>query len=336
MKKLFSLVTTALCVGAASSAIAQNAGLNGSNLLGNQTTQPLGILAGDGANNGSYLELHPNGSSSPGTIGYVSGHNANNPAGVSHSFFVRQTPTGWTSALKILQDGRIGIGTSHDWEISSRFTLGGGFKRITLDDAYDGSTVFGAGCLGFNAARQPDGYFGLNSDGAHNGGSVIWGDIFGGLNFATINSGTFSGGGGSQWMPMSALPSVQRMRIHPEGNVQIGQQRPLSSHADYKLAVDGKLVAKSVYVTSQGWADFVFEPDYKPMALPALETYLQQNKHLPHIPAAKEVEANGINVAEMNAKLLQSVEELTLHVIALNKRVQELEASKSGAAVGKK
>ncbi len=334
MKKIFSLLPVALSVCAALQASAQNTPrLEPGALVGDQTTRPLSIVSG---NDGSYLELNPQGSASPGSIGYVSGHNASNLAGVSHSFFVRQSPTSWTSALKILQDGRVGIGIQNDWEIASKFTLGVGPTRVAIDHVYEPSTNFGIGCLGFNAAKQVDGAFGLNSDGANNGGSIVWGDVYGGLNFSTIASGAYGAGANNQWMAVSALPSTRRMRIHPQGNVQIGELPPSNSHPDYKLSVDGKLVAKSIYVTSQGWADFVFEPDYKPMALPALENYLQQNKHLPHIPSAKEVEANGINVAEMDAKLLQSVEELTLHVIALSKRVQELEAGKSGAAVGKK
>jgi hypothetical protein len=86
------------------------------------------------------------------------------------------------------------------------------------------------------------------------------------------------------------------------------------------------VVAKSVYVTTpNAWADFVFEPSYKPMGLAALEGYLLKNKHLPHIPSAKEVEANGYNVTEMDAKLLQTVEELTLQVIELGKQNQQLQ-----------
>jgi len=121
---------------------------------------------------------------------------------------------------------------------------------------------------------------------------------------------------------------VAAMRILQNGQVRIGQQAPTGTNlTNYKLAVDGQLVAKSMYVTTQSWADFVFEPTYKPMSLPALETYLKQNKHLPAIPAAKEVIDNGINVAEMNVKLLQTVEELTLHVIELGKQNQRLQAN---------
>ncbi len=114
------------------------------------------------------------------------------------------------------------------------------------------------------------------------------------------------------------------MQMLQNGRVNIGDQLP-TTHTDYKLAVQGKLVAQSLYVTNPGtWADFVFEPSYEPMALPTLESYLKKNKHLPYIPSAKEVETNGYNVAEMDAKLLQTMEELTLQVIALGKQVAVL------------
>jgi hypothetical protein len=118
---------------------------------------------------------------------------------------------------------------------------------------------------------------------------------------------------------------TSRLIIRQNGQVQIGSQKPNTLHADYKLSVDGKLVAKSIYVTNPTtWADFVFEPTYKRMSLPALETYLLVNKHLPAVPSAKEVEANGYSVNEMDAKLLQSIEELTLHVIELSKQNEQM------------
>lgn len=124
--------------------------------------------------------------------------------------------------------------------------------------------------------------------------------------------------GGTGW--------VSHLRILQSGKVQIGAQLP-TTQTDYKLAVDGKLVTKSLFVTSPiNWADFVFAPKYRLMPLPELETYLRVNRHLPAVPSASEVESKGYNVSEMDAKLLQSLEELTLHVIELNKQNQQLQA----------
>ena len=68
----------------------------------------------------------------------------------------------------------------------------------------------------------------------------------------------------------------------------------------------------------------MFEDDYDLWSLKEVEAYIEENGHLPDIPSAKEVEENGVKVGEMEAKLLQKIEELTLYVIALKKEVEEL------------
>ena len=44
---------------------------------------------------------------------------------------------------------------------------------------------------------------------------------------------------------------------------------------------------------------------------------------MPGIPSACEVEKDGIDVASMDAKLLQKIEELTLYVIQQQKQIAE-------------
>ncbi|PSL41757.1 hypothetical protein CLV51_1184, partial [Chitinophaga niastensis] len=56
-----------------------------------------------------------------------------------------------------------------------------------------------------------------------------------------------------------------------------------------------------------------------------VETFIKENKHLPEIPSAKEVEKDGLDLGEMNKKLLQKMEELTLYIIEQNKRIEQLE-----------
>jgi trimeric autotransporter adhesin len=74
--------------------------------------------------------------------------------------------------------------------------------------------------------------------------------------------------------------------------------------------------------TTANWADYVFDKGYKLPALPKLEQFVTKNKHLPGIPSAKEVVKDGIDLAEINAKLLAKVEELTLYMIDFNKQVK--------------
>lgn len=94
---------------------------------------------------------------------------------------------------------------------------------------------------------------------------------------------------------------------------------------DYLLSVEGLLYAKQIQVSHDKWADFVFSPEYQLMPINQVEQYIIENKHLPEIPSAEEVVKDGINLGEMNAKLLQKIEELTLYIIEQNKRIEELE-----------
>lgn len=113
---------------------------------------------------------------------------------------------------------------------------------------------------------------------------------------------------------------TKRMTILGNGNVGIGTATPGS----YKLAVEGTIGARKVKVTQQtNWADFVFEPDYQLPSLQEVETFVKKHKHLPDIPSAKEVAADGVDLGEMNRRLLQKVEEQMLYIIELNKMVVE-------------
>lgn len=121
----------------------------------------------------------------------------------------------------------------------------------------------------------------------------------------------------------------QVMSINTSGNIGIGTQNP-----DAKLAVKGTIHSNEVKVDLNVPApDYVFENDYQLKSLEEVENYINQNKHLPEIPSAKEFEKNGINVSEMNMALLKKIEELTLYVIEMKKDIsvikQENELLKS-------
>lgn len=106
----------------------------------------------------------------------------------------------------------------------------------------------------------------------------------------------------------------------PNGVVGIGTTTP---DLAYKLSVNGTIRAKEIKVNT-GWSDFVFSPDYKLTPLDELENSIKLNRHLPDIPTAKEVEIDGVSLGEMQSKLLQKIEELTLYVIKLNKENEGL------------
>jgi hypothetical protein len=96
--------------------------------------------------------------------------------------------------------------------------------------------------------------------------------------------------------------------------------------AGSKLAVGGKVVCKEVEVTLTGLPDFVFSSDYKLRSLYDVENFIASNKHLPDVPSAKEVTEKGLNLGDMNATLLQKVEELTLYMIQMQKENDALKA----------
>jgi hypothetical protein len=109
-----------------------------------------------------------------------------------------------------------------------------------------------------------------------------------------------------------------RIYILQNGNVGIGTTNPT-----YKLSVNGNIRSKEVVVES-GWADFVFEKEYKLPTLSDVEKFIKINKHLPEIPSAKEIQNNGLKLGEVQTKMMQKIEELTLYVIQLNKEIELL------------
>jgi hypothetical protein len=117
------------------------------------------------------------------------------------------------------------------------------------------------------------------------------------------------------------------MQIRADGRVSIGTVPTPGGSADYRLYVQSGILTEKVKValkTTSDWADYVFDKHYKLMPINQLEQFLNQNKHLPNVPSAEEVVKNGIDVAKMNAKLLEKIEELTLYLIQLNKKVEAL------------
>lgn len=189
-------------------------------------------------------------------------------------------------------NGRVGIGTTNP-----------GSRLEVSEDIYSKVSAF-------TTTANKAGLWALNTQNSY--GLVVDGSGVGHI-VNNINGPEFN------------LINFQQSNSAPQ--VWIGTRKPITPHTDFKFAVDGKVLAQSVYVTPVSqWADYVFAPDYKLATLSDVEKFYKKNSHLPEIPSAKEVEEKGIDVGEMNTLLLKKVEELTLYMVDLNKKVEKLEA----------
>ena len=127
-------------------------------------------------------------------------------------------------------------------------------------------------------------------------GPTLWASAYGGMKFMT--------------------QSIPRITISGGGNVGIGTE----DTKGYKFAVNGDAVFTRIKVKSYAaWPDYVFDEEYKLPPLAEIAAYVKEHKHLPEIPAAAEIEKDGLDVAEMNKQLLKKVEELTLYLIQQQK-----------------
>ncbi|WP_214228821.1 hypothetical protein [Pedobacter sp. B4-66] len=117
-----------------------------------------------------------------------------------------------------------------------------------------------------------------------------------------------------------STPSI-KMSITGIGNVGIGT----SDTKGYKLAVNGKIRTQEIKVEVANWPDYVFAKDYKLPSLGEMEQHIKDKGYLPGIPSAEEVRNNGVDLGEMNAKLLKKIEELTLHLIEKEHKDEQLQ-----------
>lgn len=152
-------------------------------------------------------------------------------------------------------------------------------------------------------------------------------DIYGRWGIEYVNSETEGYGLNftRPWSP-GQLYGNHFLFLADSGNVGIGTKNPQA-----KLAVNGDILAKSIRVNTSStyWPDYVFGEDYNLMSLKELEIYITQYHHLPGVPSADEVETKGeVDLSEMNAVLLEKVEELTRYIIDLQKQIDELRNGK--------
>jgi len=209
--------------------------------------------------------------------------------------------------MALKSDGKVGIQTNnpnatlHVKNVNHN-DLDSHLEGFTLLDGNQGSLLLGA------ETGAPLGEWGLE----YNTGAE-------GLNF---------------WKPNGATTGLGNyyLFIKNDGKVSIGLDptNPNTFNGDYKLYVDRGIMTEKLKValkTTNDWADYVFDKDYQLMPLSKVEAYVTEHHHLPGVPSAEEVKKNGIDVATMDAKLLEKIEELTLHMIELEKKYNALKES---------
>ncbi|MFH6966176.1 hypothetical protein [Flavobacterium sp. FlaQc-28] len=216
--------------------------------------------------------------------------------------------------LTVFSSGNVGIGTIAENDSGHKLQVNGTIYTTDKLIAISSGTFFNfrstipANNYGV-FLRQTDGapfcYMGDANGSASGGGTVndfainaAIGELF--LNAAS-NVRFYTSG-------------IERIRINNFGNVGIGELNPKN-----KLDVNGTIHSKEVKVDMNGWSDFVFKKEYNLPTLEQVEKHIVEKGHLENIPSEKEVLKDGINLGEMNAKLLQKIEELTLYMIEMKK-----------------
>lgn len=114
----------------------------------------------------------------------------------------------------------------------------------------------------------------------------------------------------------------RKVTIGTENMPTVLGQNNLSS---YKLFVSGGIITEELLVQT-GWADYVFAPTYRLAPLTEVEQFIARNGHLPNTPSAAEIETGGLNVGKAIVLQQEKIEEIYLHLIALEKEVKKLKA----------
>jgi len=204
---------------------------------------------------------------------------------------------------------------------STNYSGGGGGGVLFNENGGNGG-LGGGGRGGSSSFASTSGAANTGSGGG-GGGEYSYSGGNGGSGVVIIRylfQGT--GGGGATSTPGQWTASANNI-YYNNGNVGIGTIN--INDASYKLFVETGIRTRKLKVEAPNvpWPDYVFHKDYKLSSLKEIEKFIKQNNHLPNVPSAKEVEKNGIDLGDNQALLLKKIEELTLIIIAQNKKLEK-------------
>ncbi len=205
---------------------------------------------------------------------------------------------------------KVGIGTTAP---TDKLQIGEGDASISFGSIFNASFGNFMGYQGINASRNINSHNWTISGGS--GGAIFTADVTGSIMLIPIKN--------AQGGLTLSDEDIQKRRV-----VQIGAGTisPDNKLVGAYMMVNGNIIAKEVEVKIDGWwPDYVFEKKYDLMPLAEVEQYINKHKHLPLVPSASDVEKNGIALGQNQAILLQKIEELTLYVIELNKKNEQLQ-----------
>lgn len=219
--------------------------------------------------------------------------------------------------------GRVGVGNTTP---QADFQVGDTYLKLAAGRADGVQSMFNTSYIGFNVARNGSNQWLTSSDGIHNGGVMMIGDVVGGLRIVQFES--TQGGSDHVWNNQD-VEGHTIFQIKPGGRVIIGKNSQIGGALDdpfTMLTVDGGIVCRKLNVTLNNWADSVLAPGYYLMPLDSVADFIAVNGHLPGVPSEQDVKTNGSDLAQTDVILLAKVEELTLHMIQMEQRIAELEA----------